>query len=227
VKILHVVASPRGEQSNTLRVSQAFLDSLAAQRDDIEVEVVDLFNFDLPALAGDNIEAKYTLMMGSPVDGGHEESWRQIETLIEHFLSADAYVLSVPMWNFSIPYVLKYYIDCIVQPGYVFSFNEFGMPVPLVHDRKMVCVTSRGSDYSPGSPSHPYDFQEPYLRAIFGFIGITDLTFIHVQAADMSTRRDTSFETAAAEVQSLVASAAWSGPPRATDATAELSPVAS
>lgn len=226
MKILHVVASPRGGNSNTLRVSQAFLDSLSAQRDDVEVEVVDLFNFDLPALAGDNIEAKYTLMTGSPVDGGHEESWRQIETLIEHFLSADAYVLSVPMWNFSIPYVLKYYIDCLVQPGYVFSFNEVGMPVPLVHDRKMVCVTARGSDYSPGSPSHPFDFQEPYLRAIFGFIGITDLTFVHVQAADMSTRRDASLEAATAEVLALATSPAWGQPPRAGDAAAELSPVA-
>ena len=140
---------------------------------------------------------------------------------------ADAYLLTVPMWNFSIPYTLKYYIDCIVQPGYVFSFNEFGMPVPLVHDRKMICVTSRGSDYSPGSPSHPYDFQEPYLRAIFGFIGITDLTFVHVQAADMSTRRDASLERATAQVVGLAASPAWGQPPRAADAAVELSPVAS
>jgi FMN-dependent NADH-azoreductase len=154
-----------------------FLDSLAAHHPKMQVDVVDLFDSDLPALAGNNIEAKYTLLRGQPIDKDHEESWRQIETLIQHFLTADAYVISTPMWNFGIPYTLKYYIDCLVQPGYVFGFNETGV-VPMVHGKRMVCVTARGSDYSLGTPLHAYDFQEPYLRSIFGFIGITDIEFI-------------------------------------------------
>ncbi len=211
MKVLHIVATPRGEKSNTLRVSAAFLDSLSAHRADVEVEVVDLFHHDLPALAGHNIEAKYTLMAGQPIDQKHEESWRQIEKLIADFVSADAYLLSVPMWNFGIPYVLKYYIDCIVQPGYVFRFNQGGMVVPMVTGRSMVCVTARGGDYSPESPLHPYDFQQPYLRAIFGFIGIADIHFISLQPTDVTTRREAALASALAQARGLAA--AWSAQP--------------
>ncbi len=90
------------------------------------------------------------------------------------------------MWNFSIPYTLKYYIDAIVQPGYTFRYDEQGRAIGLVQGKKMVCFTSRGADYSPGSPYNAYDFQEPYLRAIFGFLGVTDIEFVHAQPMDIT-----------------------------------------
>jgi FMN-dependent NADH-azoreductase len=186
VKLLHVIATPRGEQSGTLRVSRAFLESLRGQDGDLAVEEVDLYNCDLPAVAGDNIETKYTLMIGQPIDKNHVQSWRRIEALIGQFLSADVYLISTPMWNLSIPYALKYYIDCIVQPGYLFRYDETGQLVPLVHDKKMICVTSRGGDYSPASPMRAFDFQEPYLRAIFGLTGITDIEFINAEPMDVT-----------------------------------------
>jgi FMN-dependent NADH-azoreductase len=217
MKILHIIATPRNEKSNTLQVSKAFLNSLSAHRDDIDVEVVDLFNRDLPALAGDNIEAKYTLMVGRPIDKNHEESWREIELLIRHFLSADAYLISTPMWNFGIPYALKYYIDCIVQPGYVFQYDGMGVPVPMVHGKKMVCVTARGGDYSPDSPLHAYDFQEPYLRSIFGFIGITDLEFISLQPTDIASQREAAFSSAMERARTLAGSTDWNRPSIAID----------
>lgn len=186
MKLLHINASPRGEKSNTERVASAFLASLKAHHAHAQVDTVDLYNDDLPAIAGDNIEAKYTLMVGQPISRDHAESWAQIERAIEHFLSADAYLLATPMWNFSIPYALKYYIDCIIQPGYVFRYNEIGQAVPLVHGKKMIVVSSRGGDYSPGSPMNAFDFQEPYLRAIFGFIGVTDIEFITAQPMDIT-----------------------------------------
>lgn len=186
MKLLHIVATPRPDNSNTLRVSDAYVEALKAQHADLSVEVLDLFSQDLPAVAGDNIEAKYTLMIGQPIGQRHKESWQEIESLIEHFLSADIYLISTPMWNFSIPYVLKFYIDAIVQPGYLFYYNEQGQAVGMVEGKKMVCVTSRGGDYGESSPFHAFDFQEPYLRTIFGFVGIRDVHFINVQPMDMS-----------------------------------------
>ena len=186
MKLLHINASPRGEKSNTERVAAAFLASLKEHHAHAQVDTVDLYRDDLPAIAGDNIEAKYTLMVGRPISKDHAESWAQIERAIEHFLSADAYLLATPMWNFSIPYALKYYIDCIVQPGYVFRYNEIGQAVPMVHGKKMIVVSSRGGDYSPGSPMNTFDYQEPYLRAIFGFIGVTDIEFITAQPMDIT-----------------------------------------
>lgn len=185
MKLLHINASPRGEKSNTERIAAAYLEALRTHHADLTVETVDLYHHDLPAIAGDNIEAKYSLMIGQPISKEHAESWAQIERAIEHFLWADAYLIAAPMWNFSIPYALKYYIDCIVQPGYLFRYNELGQAVPMVHGRTMVVASSRGGDYSPGTAYHPFDFQEPYLRAIFGFIGITDVHFVTAQPMDI------------------------------------------
>jgi FMN-dependent NADH-azoreductase len=212
MKILHIVATPRGRASNTLRVSEAFLTNLQTQRDNVTIDVVDLFEYDLPAVAGDNIEAKYTLMFGQPIDRSHEKSWRQIEKLIGHFLSADAYVISAPMWNLGIPYMLKYYIDCIVQPGYLFRYDEGGQPVPLVHGKKMLCVTSHGGDYSPGRYLAAHNFLEPYLRAIFGFVGIYDIEFISAQSMDVTPDlRAAALGAAVEQAEQLGASAAWTG----------------
>ncbi|WP_353808764.1 FMN-dependent NADH-azoreductase [Agromyces sp. SYSU T00194] len=210
MKLLHIIASPRTANSNTLRVSEAFLAELEASVPDLEVETVDLFAESLPGLAGANIDAKYSLMAGAPVDPTHADSWAQIERTIAHFLAADAYLISSPLWNLGTPYALKYYIDCIVQPGYLFRYNELGYPVPLVNDRRMVVVTSSGSDYSPGSPLQALNFQEPYLRAIFGFVGITDITFVHGHAMDASAaHRADGLAAAMADAQAAARADGW------------------
>ena len=210
MKLLHVIATPREHESNTMRVATAFLESLHAKYADLSVDTINLFTGDLPAVAGDNIETKYTLMVGQPIDKRHKESWEQIERLIKHFLSADIYLISTPMWNFSIPYALKYYIDSIIQPGYLYKYNEQGQPVGLVHGKKMICVTSRGGDYSEKSPFHAYDFQEPYLRAIFGFVGITEMHFINAPPMDITPKlREAATAAAIEEARSLVTNTEW------------------
>src|SRR5688572_15459781 len=183
---------------------------MIARYPDLKVEEFNLFDRELPAVAGANIEAKYTLMMRRPLDKVHQESWKQIEDQIAHFLAADIYVISTPMWNFSIPYSLKYYIDAIFQPGYLFKYDELGRAIGLVQGKNMVCITSRGADYSENSPFHAYDFVEPYLRAAFGFVGIIDLTFINAQPMDISPHlRETAIANAIAEAHHLVADRDW------------------
>ncbi len=213
-RLLHIVCTPRGLASNTGRVSNALLEALHEQDEDVDVRTIDLFTSDLPAVAGTNIEAKYALMTGQALDDDARGSWREIERNIEQFLDADAYLLTVPMWNFGIPYVLKYYIDAVVQPGYLFRYDEHGVPHGLVHGRKMIVVTSRGGDYSAG-PLSSLDFVENYLRTIFGFVGITDITFFNVQPMDISRElRTTAIKNACKEVRGWVADG-WQAP--ATD----------
>jgi FMN-dependent NADH-azoreductase len=190
MKVLHIVATPRAASSNTLRLANAFMTALMDEAPDCSVDTLDLFADDLPKVAGGNIDAKYTLMTGAPIGVEHSESWAQIERLIERFLAADAYVISVPMWNLSIPYALKYFIDAVVQPGYLFRYNEMGVPEGMVLGRKMIVITSRGGDYSTNSPFHAYDFMEPYLRAIFGFVGVYDIEFVYAQPVDIQRFRD-------------------------------------
>jgi FMN-dependent NADH-azoreductase len=212
MKLLHLIATPRQEGSTTLRVSNAFLAELRKHCPDLEVVTVDLFHDDLPAVAGSNIDVKYNLMAGAPVDPSHQESWQQIERLIEQFVSADCYVVSSPMWNLGIPYALKYYIDCLIQPGYVFRYDDHGVPVPLVTGKRMVCVTSRGGDFSANSPLHDFDFQEPYLRAIFGFIGIQDIEFVNAEPVDVSMFREDALAAATRRARSVATALAPTEP---------------
>ncbi len=208
-RVLHIVATPRGLASNTGRISSVLLEALNDEFEDLEIKTLDLFGVDLPAVAGANIKSKYALMTGQSLGAGARSSWAEIERTIAEFLDADMYVLTVPMWNFSIPYVLKYYIDAIVQPGYLFAYNEAGEPEGLVKDRKMIVVTSSGADYSQEGLA-PLNFVESYLRTIFGFVGISDIHFFRAQPMDVSIEmRKAAQKSVIADVRRWAANREW------------------
>lgn len=183
MELLHLVATPRTNGSNTLRISEAFIECFKGKFPKVKVTTLDLFSDDIPMSAGDQIEAKYILRQGGTLQQNMKRTWTEIESLIAGFQRADMYLISAPMWNLSIPYVLKYYIDTIVQPGYLFKYLPDGRPVGLGHG-KMVVVKTSGGDYST-PPMCQYDFHESYLRSIFGFCGIQDIQFISAYRMDM------------------------------------------
>jgi FMN-dependent NADH-azoreductase len=223
--LLHIISTPRSHESNTIRISNTLIEELYGRYPDLTVTVLDLFKADLPAIAGANIESKYKLMTGQALDTYHQTSWDAIDATCRQFLEADIYVITTPMWNLSVPYALKYYIDAIVQPGYLFRYNEHGAAEGLLKDKKMVVVTSRGGDYSPDSPLHAYDFLVPYLRAIFGFVGIADLHFINAHGMDISAAvRRVSQLKAIGEARALAANSSWPGAETACG-RADLQPV--
>lgn len=182
-KLLHIIATPRSDESRTLKVTKAFLESFRSSQPGWAVEDLDLSKEKLPSLTANRVDGKYVLLSGKDLYGDLKESWEEIIRHIERFLSADAYLISTPMWNFGIPHTLKHYIDIILQPKYLFRYTEKG-PEGLVKNKKMVVITSRGGDYST-EQMKAYDFEEPYLRTTFGFTGITDITFINAQPMDM------------------------------------------
>jgi FMN-dependent NADH-azoreductase len=182
-KLLHIIASPRGEESRTLMVAKTFVETLKEKYPDLVIEELNLYKEKLPALTVERVDGKYVLLSGKELSDELKEAWKDIIKYIERFLSADIYLVSTPMWNFSIPYVLKHYIDIIMQPKYLFRYTQNGVE-GLVKDKKMVVVTSRGGDYSADSPTKSYDLEEPYLRTIFGFAGLTDIIFINAQPMD-------------------------------------------
>ena len=182
-KLLHIIATPRVEESRTLKVSVSFLDEFTKSHPDWVVEELNLTKEDLPSLTVKRVNGKYILLGGKELSGEFKAAWQEIIQHIERFLSADAYLVSTPMWNFSIPYILKHYLDIIVQPKYLFQYTKTGVE-GLVKNRKMMVITSRGGDYS--IPEYrALDHQEPYLRAIFGYVGIKDMQFIIAQPMDM------------------------------------------
>ena len=183
MKLLHIIASPRGEQSRTLKVSSEFLSELKEKNSDLVVEELNLFKVKLPEVEESMVNAKYAIMSGGEPDEESKSEWDEIAKYSMKFLEYDAYLISSPMWNFTIPYKLKHYIDVIMQAGILFSYSEKGVE-GLALNKKMFCISSRGNDYSAGGPMHQFDFQEPYLRSIFGFAGIHDITFVIAQPMD-------------------------------------------
>ena len=100
--------------------------------------------------------------------------------LIDELLGSDIVVIGSPMHNFTVSWELKAWIDQVVRLGRTIQYGSQG-PKGLVHDKKVIVVTTRGGSYGPGTPRFESDFQEPYLRRILAFIGITDITFVHVE----------------------------------------------
>lgn len=183
LRLLHIVATPRGEESRTLQVSEPFLASFLEKNPGWIVDELDLGKEELPPLSMKSVSGKYILLQGKEIFGSLRESWAEILQHIERFKTADLFLLSTPMWNFSIPYMLKHYIDLIVQPRYLFRYREDGTVEGLVKDKKMVVIASSGGAY--GGNMERFDHQEPYLRTIFGFIGISDIVFIRAEPMDM------------------------------------------
>lgn len=185
-RLLHIIASPREEESRTLQVSEVFLEAFREKHPNWVVDELNLCKEDLPSLSAQSVSGKYVLLQGKDIYGRLKESWAEILQHIERFKTADLFLVSTPMWNFTIPYMLKHYIDLIVQPRYLFRYKEDGTTEGLVVGKKMIVVTSRGGQY--GGNMKGFDHQEPYLRAIFGFVGIEDIEFIKAEPMDMGLK---------------------------------------
>lgn len=181
-KLLHIIATPRAEESRTLKVSGFFLETLKKKYKDLAVDELGLFSEKLPELTAKRAGGKYILLGGKELSGEFKKAWEEIVKHIERFLSADTYLITTPMWNFSIPYTLKHYIDIIIQPKYLFRYTDKGVE-GLAKNKKMIVVTSRGGDYTSAEASR-FDLLEPYLRTVFGFVGLSDITFINAQPMD-------------------------------------------
>jgi len=105
------------------------------------------------------------------------------DELIAELEAADTIVIAAPMYNFSIPSALKAWIDHVARAGRTFRYTANG-PEGLLKGKKVFVLTARGGVYSAG-PANALDFQEPYLRALLGFIGLTDVTFLHLEGLAM------------------------------------------
>ena len=109
------------------------------------------------------------------------------EQLIEEFLAADVVILGVPMWNLGIPASLKAWVDLISRPGRTFKYVEGGGVAPLVPAGKKVYVfLSSGGAYPAGTPYEAYNQVEPYLRTIFAFFGVIDITVVRIENQNRS-----------------------------------------
>jgi len=179
--VLYIKASPMGELSFSTAVANAFVDAYQKAHADDNVKTVDVFSEPPPAFAFEAASAKYKIMHGKEHCQKDRQVWDRIVSVIEEFKSADKYVFAVPMWNFSIPYRLKQYIDVIVQPGHTFTVTEDGSYEGLVKNKPAFIAYARGGEYLPGTNSEAFDLQKKYLELILGFIGFSDIRSVTVE----------------------------------------------
>jgi FMN-dependent NADH-azoreductase len=200
--VLHIIASPRVESCST-RVARAFLDSYRQVRPENRLETLDLYKTDIPPFTAPQAKAKYAVSAGQAPKNEDQAAWQAVIKTINHFKGFDKYVLSCPMWNFSVPYRLKQYIDVIVQPSLTVAFSPEKGYSGLVTGKPLMLILSRGGAYQPGNPCETYDFQETYLRCIFAFIGFTDIRAIRIQGTMQNKP-----EQVEAEISKIIAQAA-------------------
>lgn len=183
--LLHIAASPRKNRSASREVANAFLDAYCTAHPADVIQSLDLWDAELPELDEHAMNAKYAGLSGTPLDQQQKAAWGRLEELASHLHNADKLVFSLPLWNFSIPYKLKHFIDLVSQKDILFSFDPERGLEGLLHDKKALVIYARGLDYGKdsgsGTPAQAYDFQKPYFDAWLRFIGITDIRSVIVE----------------------------------------------
>lgn len=116
---------------------------------------------------------------GQPTSPAELEARALSDKLIAELRAADVIVIGAPMYNFSVPTTLRTWFDHVLRAGETFSYSEAG-PKGLLTGKRVIVVESRGGFYSDG-PAVGADFQEPYLRHLLGFVGLTDVTFVRAE----------------------------------------------
>src|SRR6202171_616917 len=180
MKLLHVDSSILGQGSVSRDLSAERVSPSRAREPDLAIPRLDLAATPIGHLTAAHLAAA----QGAPVDDALKADVAMGQVALEEFLAADIVVIGAPMYNFGVPSQLKAWIDRISVAGKTFSYGEHG-PVGLCGGKKLVIASSRGGVYSEGSATAFFDHQETYLKAAFGFLGITDITFIRAEGVAM------------------------------------------
>lgn len=181
-KLLYIESSPRKQHSISIEAAHKFLDFYMQAHPTDEVITLDLWQEELPIFDGDVIAGRHALMQGLSHTEAQRKAWRQIESFIQQFRRADKYLFSVPMWNFSIPYRLKHYLDILIQPSYTFSFSPQEGFQGLIKGKPVLVIYARGGSYPEATPAAGMDFQKKYMETVLRFIGFEDIRSIVLES---------------------------------------------
>lgn len=175
--LLHIDSSPfAAPQSFSRQLTGEFVEAWRAAHPGGDVIRRDLTATPLPI-----IDAEWVIASRTPAANQTPEQAELVtlsNTLIHELRSADEYVIGIAMHNFMVPTVFKAWIDQIARFGETFTY-ENGVPTGLLTGKRATVVLTSGGVYEPGSPREAYNFIEPYLKAVFRFIGIADVVFIY------------------------------------------------
>ncbi len=197
--LLYLDASPRGARSHSRGVGRKFLDAWRAAHPNGAVIAHDIGREPPPFVSEAWVEGAY-----APADQQSAAARAAIDVsnrYVDELLAADQIVIATPIYNLSLPAALKAWIDQIVRAGRTFTVGASGYE-GLARGKRVIVLVASGGDFRPGTPTAAYNFIEPYLRAIFGFIGITQVEFVYAHSlAGDATREQSLADAAASAVQ--------------------------
>jgi len=170
MKLLHLDASALGTHSVTRELSAAIVARWQDAVPGLAIDYRDLDTNPLPHLMAG-------VLAGTDTVGKAEG-----DAVMDQFLASDVIVIGAPMINFSIPSTLKAWIDRIAVAGKTFRYTDKG-PEGLATGKRVVIASARGGIYGDANPA---DFQEAYLRQVFGFLGVTDIEFVRAEGVAYS-----------------------------------------
>lgn len=174
--ILHIQSSSRYDGSVTRETGMLTVQHLKKAIPDAQVIERDLVKSPIPHASPEFLSGMFSGQPNAPALALSDQ-------LIKELFASDVIVLEAPMYNFNIPSVLKAWIDQVVRIGKTFQYGAAG-PEGLVKGKKAIIVLGRGGVYTEGS-AKVMDHQEPYLRTILGFIGITDVQSVYIEGTGM------------------------------------------
>lgn len=181
-RLLFLQGSPRKGDSKSIQVAQAYLAALQELNPDLDVDVLELWDADLPAFDGDKSAAKMNVITGASHDEAQRTAWNEILEVANRFVAADRYLIAAPMWNSGIPYRLKHYIDIIHQPGVLWRLDPKTGYHGLLADKQATLVLTSGVFHEdvPG-PEFGTDHHSTYLRDWLTQAGVTAIDEIRFQ----------------------------------------------
>lgn len=196
--ILVLNSSASGDASVTRALVAETVQWLQAEEPDTRLIEHDLGATPLPHLSTANLAG----VRGTPATPLELETRAVSDALIAELHGADTIVIGSPMYNFSMATGLRAWFDYVLRAGLTFKYSEAG-PEGLVTGKRVIVATARGGLYTEG-PTRSYDFQEPYLRHLLGFMGLTDVAFVHAEKIGYGPEaRDAAIVQARAQLRAL------------------------
>ena len=173
--LLKIDSSPMGERSVSRKLTAEFAKTWLKAHPGGTVISRDLTTLDTPVVDGGWVAAAYTPEGARTAE--QKDALAVSDLLIAELQKADEYVVGVPMHNFSVPSTLKLWIDQVVRVGKTFAYTAAGRN-GLLAGKKATLLIASGGAYEQGSAAEALNFVTPYLRTVFGFMGVTDVNII-------------------------------------------------
>ncbi len=188
--ILHIISSPRTHTSVSRKLGNAVIGKIMDKYPGSNLKERDLTKTDFPHFKEDQINSFFTKETDRSIE--QRQAVKLSDEAIAELHEADIIVIDTSMYNFSVPSRLKAWIDHICRPGKTFRYSEAG-PEGMLKGKKLYIAFTGGSVYSEGA-YQSFDFNVPYIKTLFRFFGIEDISVFRAEGLNVPVVQDAAFQ---------------------------------